>query len=692
MADTVPSLVSTQWVAERLSNPRLALLDASKHLPAAGRDARAQFEAAHIPGARFLDLDSLTDTASAVPAALPRAEQLAERLSELGVAPGDWIVLYDDSAVKTSARAWFALVSHGVPNVAILDGGLAKWRAEGRGIAAGEANRQSAPLTEIGEQRRVATKQDVLDIVASKDRAAAPQILDARSADRVFGTGIDPVHGGQNGRVPGALNLPFGEVFEADGTFKSREALAAAFEAAGVDLARPVVTTCGSGVTASVLAFALHLAGHDAARLYDGSWQEWEADPDTPKAQGPEEVEAASTRGAGTLLTHAGRRREWTGRVVNTPVWRASTHLYESEAQRKGATGSNSDGDFFYGRRGAPTQWSLAEALTQIEPGAAGTVLYPSGVAAIAGALLAVMRPGDTVLVTDNAYDPTRSMATGLLKRLGMTHVFFDPLDLDGFEALVAQHGPRAVWLESPGSLTMEVCDVPALAAIARKGEAVSIIDNTWASPLGFAALEHGCDIAMMSLSKHVGGHSDLMMGSASAGERWYRALRLTAQELGHVVSPDDAALAARGLRTMGVRLERSTASALTVADWLAGQKQVEQVMCPMRPEDASHELWRRDFTGGCGLFSFVLASDDPEAAGRVVDALELFGIGYSWGGFESLALPIQPHTHRLVMGTPTRGEGAPTGHRPAIRLSIGLEEPADLIADLAQAIERMDD
>ena len=389
-----------------------------------------------------------------------------------------------------------------------------------------------------------------------------------------------------------------------------------------------------------------------------------------------------------TRLAHAGRRPEWTGRVVNTPVWRASTHLYESEAQRKAATGSDKDGDFFYGRRGAPTQWSLAEALTQIEPGAHGTVLYPSGVAAIAGALLAVMRPGDTVLMADNSYDPSRSMATGLLKRLGMRHAFFDPLDIPAFEALVAEHQPRAVWFESPGSLTMEVCDIPALAAIAREAKAVTLIDNTWASPLGFAALEHGCDIAMMSLSKHVGGHSDLMMGSLSAGERWYKALRTTSQQLGQVVSPDDAALASLGLRTMGVRLERSSASAVTIADWLAHHPKIERVMCPMRPGDASYDLWRRDFTGGCGLFSFVLDSDDPDASGRVVDALRHFGIGYSWGGFESLALPIYPHTHREAMASPTAGG---SGHRPAIRLSIGLEDPQDLIADLDQALGTLD-
>lgn len=392
-----------------------------------------------------------------------------------------------------------------------------------------------------------------------------------------------------------------------------------------------------------------------------------------------------------TRITHGGRRAEWTGPVVNPPVWRASTHLYASESDRKAALKSNTDGDFFYGRRGAPTQWALADALTQIEPGAYGTVLYPSGVAAIAGCLLAVLKPGDHVLMSDNSYDPSRAMATGLLARMGVSHTFFDPLDIAAFNALVTQHRPRAVWLESPGSLTMEVCDIPALVAIAREASAVSMIDNTWASALGFAALTHGCDIVMQSLSKHVGGHSDLMMGSASAGERWYRALRRTSQELGQVVSPDDAALASRGLRSMALRLEQSTKSAARIASWLMEQPQVAKVMCPMLESDPSYALWSRDFTGGCGLFSFILASDDAGANARVADALELFGIGYSWGGYESLVLPIFPENHRDVMVPPTPAAGGRTGANSALRLSIGLEDPEDLIADLAQALAKLD-
>lgn len=374
--------------------------------------------------------------------------------------------------------------------------------------------------------------------------------------------------------------------------------------------------------------------------------------------------------------------------VVNPPVYRASTHLYASCADLRDGVKRNADGNFFYGRRGSPTQWALAEALTAIEPGAHGTVLYPSGVAAISGALLAVVKPGDVLLVADNAYDPSRSMAKGLLKRLGVEARFFDPLDLGAYREAFCDR-TKAVWLENPGSLTMEVCDIPALAAEARERGAVSLIDNTWATALGFPALEHGCDISVQALTKHVGGHSDLMMGAASAGERWYRALRRTAQDLGHVVSPDDAALALRGLRTMKLRLERTSATALALAEWLSARPEVAHVLCPMLAGDPGHALWQRDFTGGCGLFSFVLAGRDDAARCRLIDALELFGIGYSWGGFESLALPFDVEPVRAAMDWPR--PGWQDSDRYAIRLSIGLEDPQDLIADLAQAFTAMD-
>ncbi|TRD10685.1 sulfurtransferase [Erythrobacter insulae] len=283
MTNTFPSLVSTQWLAENLGNPELVVIDASRHLPAANRDAHAEYEKAHIPGARFLDLASLTDTASPVPAAMPSARQLANRLDDLGITSSSKIVLYDDSDVKTSARAWFILVSHGIDSAAILDGGFGKWRTENRPVERVSAKFVPIKTDRILAVKRVASKAEVL---ANVDRPVH-QVLDARSAERVFGAGTDPVHGGENGRIPGSLNLPFGAVFAEDGTYKSPDDLRAAFEAAGIDLSRPVITSCGSGVTASVLLFALNLIGKHDTALYDGSWMEWSADPETPKEQGP---------------------------------------------------------------------------------------------------------------------------------------------------------------------------------------------------------------------------------------------------------------------------------------------------------------------------------------------------------------------------------------------------------------------
>lgn len=279
------SLVSARWLTEHLAAPGLVVLDASYHLPAAARDAAAEFAARHIPGARFLDLASLFDPASPVPYAFPTPAQLAERLSGLGVGPDDALIIYDDSAIRTSARAWFVLTASGRGDVAILDGGLGKWRAEGLPVESGTPDIGTAAPSSFAAPTRVRSKADMF---ANLDTRAS-QVLDARSADRVYGTGIDPVHGGQNGRIPGALNLPFTEVLNADGTYKSPDELRALFTQAGVDLAAPVTASCGSGVTASVLLFAMHLLGKDDAALYDGSWSEWSADPATPKAQGPEE-------------------------------------------------------------------------------------------------------------------------------------------------------------------------------------------------------------------------------------------------------------------------------------------------------------------------------------------------------------------------------------------------------------------
>lgn len=278
------SLVSTEWLAEEIGSSDLRIVDASSHLPAAGRDARAEYEAGHIPGAVFMDLAALIDAESTVPAALPRPEMFASRMQKLGIGDGSRIVLYDDSDVRTAARAWFMLTMFGAQNVAILDGGLGKWKAEGRPLERGAKEHKERHYTAWEDRARVRAKADILANLSSR----IEQLVDARGAGRFSGELPDFRPGVPSGHIPGSLNLPYGELYNPDGTFKDAAGLTAAFEQAGIDLSRPVCATCGSGVTAAVLVFALHLLGKDEdVSLYDGSWSEWAVDPDTPKETGP---------------------------------------------------------------------------------------------------------------------------------------------------------------------------------------------------------------------------------------------------------------------------------------------------------------------------------------------------------------------------------------------------------------------
>jgi cysteine-S-conjugate beta-lyase len=318
--------------------------------------------------------------------------------------------------------------------------------------------------------------------------------------------------------------------------------------------------------------------------------------------------------------------------------------------------------------------WALADALTELEPGAAGTLLYPSGVAAIAAGLLALLSPGDHLLMVDSAYDPTRSLCDGLLKRMGIATTYYDPLIGAGIAALI-QPETKLIFLESPGSLTFEVQDIPAITAVARAAGVVTMIDNTWATPLLFPALSHGVDVSMMSLTKYVGGHSDAMMGSLTATPALWERLRNGTYQLGQAVSPDDCALMLRGLRTLDVRIARQGTSALSIAQWLATRAEVGRVLHPALPDCPGHAHFARDFAGPSGLFSFTLKDADKAARARFIDALSLFGIGFSWGGFESLVAPANPPRSAV----PWTGDGA------LVRLSIGLEDAGDLIADLAR-------
>ena len=390
-----------------------------------------------------------------------------------------------------------------------------------------------------------------------------------------------------------------------------------------------------------------------------------------------------------TRIVHGGRRPEWTslgagkGGIVNPPVWRASTILYEDVAHLRQGTSTNRDGDLFYGRRGTPTQWALAEAITDLEPGAAGTMLYSSGVGAVTGALLSVLKPGDHLLMVDSAYDPTRNFCDNFLGPWGVETTYYDPL-AGGEIASLIRPNTAAIFMESPGSLTFEVQDVPAIVAVAKAHGCKTLIDNTWATSLHFQGLARGVDLIVTAATKYLCGHSDVMMGAVTSNAACWLPLRRTAQMLGHFVSADDSFLVLRGMRTLPLRMKQHGESTLKIAAWLEGRPEVAQVLYPALPSHDGHDIWTRDFAGAGGLFSFVLNGGDDAARAALIDGLTHFGIGYSWGGYESLALPVDPQNYRTATKWQAKG--------PVIRLSIGLEDANDLIDDLEKGLAQFAD
>jgi len=385
--------------------------------------------------------------------------------------------------------------------------------------------------------------------------------------------------------------------------------------------------------------------------------------------------ERSSPRKTETALVTAGRDTKAQKGFVNPPVVHGSTVLYPTADDLHAHRG-----EFQYGRHGTPTTKALQEALMAIEgPQCAGVGLAPSGLSAITTTLLAVLGAGDHLLVCDNAYRPTRNFCNGLLARYGIETTYYDPLIGAGIATLFRPN-TRAVLVEAPGSQSFEMPDIPVIAAVAHGRGALVIDDNTWATPLFHRSLDHGVDISIQAATKYIGGHSDIMFGTISANAKAWPLIAEAIRLLGVCAGPDDVFLALRGLRTLAVRLAQHHQSGLEMARWLAGRPEVIKVLHPALESDPGHAIWKRDFTGASGLFSIVLEPAPRKAVDALLDTVKLFGMGYSWGGFESLVIPFDCADYR------TASKWAPGG--PTLRLHIGLENVSDLKADLERGFE----
>jgi len=384
-----------------------------------------------------------------------------------------------------------------------------------------------------------------------------------------------------------------------------------------------------------------------------------------------------------TRLTHLGRRPRDNHGIVNPPVYHASTVTFASVAEMEESNRNPFDG-VHYGRTGTPTTFALEEAVTDLH-GGHRTVATSSGLAAIAVVMQALLKSGDHALVTDNVYGPTRGrVCDGLLARGGVEVTYFDPGG--GISGLLRPE-TRVVFIESPGSLTFEMTDVANVAKIANAAGATVVMDNTWATPLLFRPLEHGVGIAIEAATKYIGGHADVMLGTATvATPEQFQAVKWTANAMGNCPGPDDVYLGLRGLRSLSVRLERHQRNALVVARWLRERPEVARVLYPALPGDPGHELWARDFDGASGLFGVVLNDFPKTAVAAMLDGMELFAMGASWGGYESLIIPTDPAKIRTASAWPA--SEAASG--PSLRLHIGLEDPDDLIDDLDRGLARL--
>ncbi|NQY49194.1 MAG: cystathionine beta-lyase [Colwellia sp.] len=381
-----------------------------------------------------------------------------------------------------------------------------------------------------------------------------------------------------------------------------------------------------------------------------------------------------------TKIVNAGRSAKWTKGVVNPSVTRASTVVFNTVAEMNHAVANRHNQTMVYGRRGTTTAFAFSDAMTELE-GGAGCALYPSGTAAITNAILAFVQQGDHILMVDSAYEPTRDYCDKILAKIGVTTTYYDPMLGAGIEALI-QDNTRLIFLESPGSITMEVQDVPAISAVAHKHDCIVMLDNTWSAGINFQPFDYGVDVSVQAATKYIVGHSDVMLGTATAVEKYWPQLRDYSYLMGQCTSPDDLYLALRGIRTLGVRLKQHQQSALTVANWLESRPEVAKILHPAFESCPGHEFFKRDFNGANGLFSFVLNCGNKVALTAFLDGLDHFKMGYSWGGFESLILGIS-NVNAIRSATTFDCEF------PLIRLHIGLEDVDDLISDLEAGFAR---
>ncbi|MCI4661333.1 MAG: cystathionine beta-lyase [Neomegalonema sp.] len=387
-----------------------------------------------------------------------------------------------------------------------------------------------------------------------------------------------------------------------------------------------------------------------------------------------------------SVAVTAGRSPSAHHGTVNPPVYHASTILMDSYAALRDAHKIRPGDGITYGVHGTPGTYAFEEAVAALE-GGYRTRLCSSGLTAVTGPLLSYLSAGDHLLMVDSVYGPTRRFCEGTLRRMGIETTYYDPLIGEGIAALIRPN-TRVIFLESPGSWTFEVQDIPAIVAVAQEAGIWTMIDNTWASPLYFKPFAHGVDVSIQAATKYIAGHSDLVMGAVTTSERAYPLLQKGWMELGLCASPDDVYLAMRGLRTIAPRLRQHWANGLAVADWLTRQPEVVDLLHPAHPDDPGHALWSRDFLGACGLFAFTLhpsVSSDAHLS-AFLDQMALFGMGYSWGGFESLLLPTDPASIRSAVRWPRAGRA----EGKVMRIHIGLEGLDDLLLDLDRGFARL--